>query len=71
MEKFESNGNKAAGKTGKRKFSVEISETLQMTVEVEAESKSEAIRIVQDRYDNEEYVLTADNHVATDINVVE
>lgn len=49
------------------KFEVDIIETLQMRVEVEAESLEDAIDYVRDQYYDEEYVLTADNsNVSTD-----
>lgn len=40
-----------------QKFEVEIEEILQRIVTVEADSKEEAIRIVKEKYRNEEIVL--------------
>lgn len=40
-----------------QKFEVEIEEILQRIVIVEADSKEEAIRIVKEKYRNEEIVL--------------
>ena len=44
-------------------FMVTITETLKLTVEVEADSSEEAERIVSDKWRNSEYVLDADNFV--------
>lgn len=43
------------------KFEVDIIETLQMRVEVEAETLKDAVELVRDGYYDEEYVLDADN----------
>ena len=42
-------------------FEVDIIETLQMRVEVEADTLEDAIESVSDSYYDEEYILTADN----------
>lgn len=53
-------------------FEVDIIETLQMRVEVEANSLDEAIDLVQEQYYNEEHILTADNsNVSTDFEGVD
>lgn len=51
------------------KFRVWIEETLSLPVDVEAEDAREARLKVRHRYGNEEFVLTADNHVCTEFNV--
>ena len=49
------------------KFEVDIIETLQMRVEVEANSLEDAIEQVRDDYYDGEYILTADNsNISTD-----
>lgn len=44
-----------------KEYDVEITETLQKTVTVRAESREEAEALVEDRWNNEEYVLTSDD----------
>lgn len=54
------------------KFEVDIIETLQMRVEVEAESLEDAVEQVRDGYYDEVYVLDADNsNVSADFEGVE
>ena len=54
------------------KFEVDIIETLQMRVEVEANSLEDAIEQVRDDYYDEVHVLTADNsNVSVDFEEVE
>ena len=43
-----------------KKYKVKIRETLEMTVEVEAESREEAAEIVSDKWYNSEYILDAE-----------
>ena len=43
------------------KFEVDIIETLQMRVEVEADSLEDAVEQVRDEYYDEVHILTADN----------
>lgn len=52
------------------KYKVTITETLQKEIEVEALSKEEAIYQIKQQYKNEEIVLTADDYVYTDFNVI-
>ena len=47
----------------------EVKETLIKRVEITAASENEALLIVKQRYQNEEIVLDADNHIATDFSV--
>lgn len=44
-------------------YNVEITETLQMTVKIEAESALEAEETVQKEYKNEDYILGAEHFV--------
>ena len=53
--------NRDADKPESRLFKVTITETLQLTVEVEEVGHHEAEQIVSDGWRNSEYVLTADN----------
>lgn len=45
------------------KYLVEISETLQRKVEIEADNPSDAIQVAKDKYYNSEIVLDADDIV--------
>jgi hypothetical protein len=56
-EKLEAAKEKAA----LREFEVTITETLQMTVTVEAASRAEAEEIAEANWNNSEYILDADN----------
>lgn len=47
------------------KYTVEITETLQRRIEVEAENCGEAVNKVMSRYRNGEFVLTADDYTDT------
>lgn len=42
-------------------YKIEIEETLQKVVEIQANSLDEAIDIAQERYRNEEYILNEDD----------
>ena len=53
----------------KKKYYVEITETLQKVVEVEAESEEEAVNQAHIDYINEKYVLTADDWVDTMVEI--
>jgi len=50
-----------------KKYKVIVEETLERTVEVEAESPDEAEAIVQKMYDNSEIVLSADDFYGVEI----
>ena len=54
----------------KKKFTVEITETLQRQVEVEAEDAFEAEEIVREMYRNEEIVLDAEDYIDTEFLVI-
>ncbi len=50
-------------------FYIEVKETLSQLVEVTANSEDEALLSVKQRYQDEEIVLDADSHIATDFSV--
>ncbi|RLE22136.1 MAG: protein DpnD [Acidobacteria bacterium] len=50
-----------------REFSVEIIETLQRTVKVDASSEEDAINAVKEQYNNEEIVLEAGDLVQLEL----
>lgn len=50
-------------------FYIEVKETLSQLVEVTANSEDEALLSVKQRYKDEEIVLDADSHIATDFSV--
>ena len=52
------------------KYKVEITETLQRILEVEAKEEAEAYQIVKDMYRNEEIVLSADDYIDIKIEVL-
>jgi hypothetical protein len=52
------------------KFEVEITETLQKTVEVEAGDEEEAARIVRSMYRDEEIILSEDSFVDCRIEIL-
>ena len=47
-------------------YEVTITETLQKTVEVEANSKEEAEELVERKWNDSEYILDADSFVGVD-----
>ncbi|MDR1702506.1 MAG: hypothetical protein LBR56_07000 [Sporomusaceae bacterium] len=53
-----------------RTFAVTITETLKLTVNIEAENDDKAKQIVSDNWRNSEYILTADNFTDVDFEVV-
>lgn len=54
-----------------KKFTVEITETLQRQVEVEAEDDNEAISKVEEMYRNEEVVLDSGDYIDTEFNLID
>lgn len=54
-----------------KKFTVEITETLQRQIEVEAEDDNEAISKVEEMYRNEEVVLDSGDHIDTEFNLID
>ena len=53
-----------------KQYIVEITETLQKQIKVEANSKEEALRLVKSKYKNEEIILDSENYVTTDFDVI-
>ena len=51
------------------KYNVTITETLEKTIEIEAENKTNAIDIARDKYNKEEVILTADDLKYTDFGI--
>ena len=45
------------------KYTIEITETLQRQIEIKANSHDEALKIIKEKYKNEEIVLTADDFI--------
>ena len=54
----------------KKKFTVEVTETLQRQVEIEAENEQEALQKVKDLYRDEEIVLTWEDFVENDFQII-
>ena len=54
----------------KKKFTVEVTETLQRQVEVEAENEQEALQKVKEMYRDEEIVLTWVDFVENDFQII-
>ena len=54
-----------------KEYEVEITETLQKTTTIKANSPEEAAMLVEAGYKNGEYVLDADNFVDVDFNTIE
>lgn len=52
-------------------YKIEVTETLQRQIDIEANSKEEAERIAKQKYQNEEIVLSSDDYVDTSISVIE
>ncbi len=53
----------------KRKFNIEITETLQKTIEVEADNKEAAMHKVMKMYKNEEVILNDNDFIDVDFRV--
>ena len=53
-----------------KKFKVTITETLQLSVEVNAESQQQAKEIIAQRWKNSAYVLDADHFVGVEFDVL-
>ena len=52
-------------------YEVVVTETLQRTITINADNEGEALDKVQEMYDNEDIVLSADDYQDTEIEVVE
>ena len=50
-----------------QKYTIEVKETLQRLLEVEAENLNEAIEIVSKKYDDGEIILDFNDYVGCDI----
>ena len=55
----------------KQTFKVEITETLQRTIEVEAEDLDDAISKAKEKYYNEEVVLDSEDYIDTEFTIVD
>lgn len=53
------------------KIKIEITETLQKTIEIEADNVSDAISKVKNLYRKEDILLDSNDYVSTEIKVVE
>ena len=53
-----------------KEFEVEITETLQRTVVIRAESRAEAEVIAEENWNNEEFVLSAEDFVGAEFSAV-
>lgn len=54
-----------------KRYYVSVTETLNKVVSVDAESKEEAVRKVQDAYDNSDIILDSDNFAGEHIELEE
>lgn len=54
-----------------KRYYVSVTETLNKVVSVDAESKEEAVRKVQDAYDNSDIILDSDNFAGEHIELDE
>lgn len=52
-------------------YQVHITETLERTIEVEANTKEEAEELIREKHRNEEIVLSADDFIGTDFTAFE
>lgn len=53
-----------------KKYTIEITETLQKQIEVEAETNMDAIEIARKMYRNSEIVLSAEDYIDTEIRAI-
>lgn len=54
-----------------KKYTIEITETLQKRVSVLADSKDQAYKKVKEMYQNEDIILDSSHYVSTDFKAVE
>ena len=52
------------------KYIVEIVETLQKQIEVEAQNESQAISLIKEKYKNEEIILTEQDFIDYEIDII-
>lgn len=53
------------------KYKVEITETLQKTIEIEAKDEMEAILKIKDLYNKEEIILDDSSYIDTEFKILE
>lgn len=54
-----------------KKYKVEITETLQCQEIVEAKDEQEAMKIIKEKYHNQEIVLDEGNHIFTEFEMID
>lgn len=52
------------------KYKIEITETIQKTIEVEANNKDEALHVVMKKYKNSEVILTEEDFIDVDFKCI-
>lgn len=52
------------------KYIIEITETLQKQIEVEAQNESEAINLIKEKYKNEEIILSEEDFIDSEIDII-
>ena len=52
------------------KYIIEITETLQRQIEVEAQNESEVINLIKEKYKNEEIILSEQDFIDYEIDVI-
>lgn len=52
------------------KYIIEITETLQRQIEVEAQNESEAIKLIKEKYKNEEIILSEEDFIDSEIDII-
>ena len=52
------------------KYIIEITETLQRQIEVEAQNESEVINLIKEKYKKEEIILTKQDFIDYEIDVI-
>lgn len=53
-----------------KNFKFEITETLQKTINIEAENENDAYKIISDMYKNGDIILDSDDFIDKEINIV-
>ncbi|MDY0053966.1 MAG: DpnD/PcfM family protein [Bacteroidales bacterium] len=53
-----------------KKYKVEIKETLQRVIEVQAQSAKDAIELIRQKYKKEEIVLSENDYISTEIDLL-
>ena len=52
------------------KYIIEITETLQRQIEVEAQNESEAISLIKEKYKHEEIILSEQDFIDYEIDII-